>query len=191
MNERDIESKIREMVHDLNLDRMPSGTEIKGYYGNSCLVNAITKTGGFRYWAEKLELELKDTSTNFGYKYEKRVMELLENQGYTCEMTSTKYPYDLLVNGCVKADVKSARVSSVKGCDRYTFCLAKPQQTCDVYIAVCLDDNDEPIRFYVLPAHIMHGKTQLSLGVGHSKYDQYLNRWEIIEQLTESFERLA
>ena len=190
-DDKEIERGINEVRDALMLDRMPSSTEIKVYYGNSRLVNAITKNGGFRHWAEKLGLEPKDTSTNFGYKHEERVKELLEERGYTCEMTSTKHPYDLLINGCVKADVKTARISKVKDCDRHTFYLAKQQQTCDVYIVVCLDDNDEMKKLYVVPAHVMHGKTQLSPGTKHSKYNQYLNRWDIIDQLSRTFEEIS
>lgn len=191
MNERDIEERINEVRRAWLLDRMPSRSEVEAYYGNSSLSNAISKSGGFYHWAEKLGLEIKKSETKLGYDIEVLAMKLLEDKGYSCEKTSVCFPYDLLVNGSVKVDVKAARVSKVRTTDVYSFRLAKPQQTCDVYVAMCLDEDDKPMKVYVIPAHIMHGKKQLALGVGHSVYDKYLNRWEIIEELTKSFERLA
>ena len=189
--ERDIENGINEIRHAWLLERMPSMAEVKMYYGDCRLTNAISKSGGFRYWAKKMGLEVKDSESQLGYECEMMVMQLLKEQGYDCEKTSIRHPYDLLVNGCVKIDVKVARVSKCRTSDSYSFRLAKPQQTCDVYIAVCLGDSAEPKKTYIIPSHVMTGKKQLTLGIVHSKYDEYIDRWDIIDQFLNAFERIS
>ena len=187
----EITNRINEVRHAMVLDRMPSRAEVEAYYGNTGLVNAIAKHGGFYHWAKKLELKVKECETQLGYECEMLVKGLLEEQGYVCEKTSARHPYDLLVNGCVKIDVKVARISRNHNTDYYSFSLAKPMQTCDVYVAVCLDDNDEVKKLYVIPAHIMTGKTQLALGIKRSKYDEYIEKWDIIDNLIKSFEEMT
>ena len=188
--EKAIEDAINEVRYSWLLDRMPSRKEVEDYYGGAAESCAIMKSGGYYHWAKKLGLEIKRSQSSLGYEVENEVKELIECLGYRCESTSTRHPYDLLVNGCVKIDVKAARVSKANGSDCYSFRLAKPQQTCDVYVAVCLNDDKEPQKIYVIPAHVMTGKTQLAIGAEHSKYDQYIDRWDIIDQLLQAFERI-
>ena len=187
----DIESELLKMIEHCGLDRMPTDKEIREYFGNTELSSAINRQGGLFTWGEKMGLKLKESSASMGHDNELLVKSLLESRGYTCIKTRTKHPYDLLVNGCVKVDVKSARLSKVKTSDVYSFKLAKPQQTCDVYVTVCLDDNEVPTKIYVIPAHVMTGKTQLVMGVGSSKYDEYIEKWEIIDNLIKSFEEMT
>lgn len=187
----DIEFEIMSMVEFLGINRMPTFKEMEQYYGNYGLANQVCKTGGVYAWAKRLGLEVSASETRLGYEIETLIMNILKEQGYECEMTSTRHPYDLLVNGCVKVDVKAARKTKVRTSDVYSFGLAKPQQTCDVYVAVCLDDDKEPQKFFVIPAHIMTGKTQLAVGVEHSKYDEYIDKWEIIGQLAEAFTKIS
>ena len=184
----DIEFELMSMVNFLGINRMPTYKEMELHYGNCGLANKVCRTGGIYEWANRLGLEVGASDTRLGYEVETLVMDILNKQGYECEMTSTRHPYDLLVNGCVKIDVKAARMSKANGSDCYSFSLAKPMQTCDVYVAVCLDDEKVPQKIYVIPAHVMHGKTQLSLGIKRSKYDQYIDKWEIIDQLLKAFE---
>lgn len=189
MKDLEIKNELMGMIKACGLDRMPTDAEIREYFGNTSISGHVNSTGGIFEWAMRLGLPVKPSTTSFGRENELLVMRLLSERGYTCEKTSTRYPYDLLVNGCVKVDVKAARKSKSNGSDVYSFELAKPQQTCDVYVAVCLDD-DKPQKIYIIPAHIMHGKTQLALGVSHSKYDHYIDRWGIIDQFTKAFKEI-
>ena len=187
---QDIIESIKEVIDFYGLDRMPSKQEIEEFYGNSALTNKISKTGGFYVWAKNLGLKVKDSETKMGLELEVQMMKILKEMGFKCETTSTKYPYDLLVNGCVKIDVKAARKTKIRGSDAYSFRLTKEQQTCDVYIAVCVNDKREIQRIYVIPAHITTGKIQLCMGAIHSRYDSYVDRWDIIERFSEAFYKI-
>ena len=122
-----------------------------------------------------------------GYTIENEIKKLLENIGFRCELTSVRHPYDILVDDCVKIDVKSAKRSKVVESDVFSFRLAKKQPTCDIYVAVCLDDKQAIEKIYVIPAHVMTGKTQLAIGVDQSKYDSFIDRWDIVRAYEMAF----
>lgn len=181
---------IYEVINYYELDRMPTRSEIESYYHNSRLTNKISKTGGFDSYAKELNLQTKESESKLGIRFEKYIAELLEKQGFKTELTTVKFPYDILVNGRVKIDVKTGRKVESKAGKYYTFNLEKKQQTCDVCIAVCINSEKEVEKVYVIPASVMNGKTQLSVGLNHSKYDCYLNKFWIVKTLDKAMEEL-
>lgn len=187
-----VENEILEVVKFLGIDRMPSRNEVESYSGDTTLSNAISRTGGFYAWAEKLGLEVKESETELGIDLENRICDFMKATGFKdCEKTSVKFPYDLLVYGCVKIDVKAARKTKVRTSDAYTFRLAKTKPTCDIYVAACLNDEKEIERIYVIPAHIMTGKKQLAIGAKHSIYDCYAERWDIVQEFADAFRTIG
>lgn len=175
------------------MDRMPSKSEMNAYYENSALTNKISRTGGIHEYARKLNLPIKKCETQRGEDAEKDVAKQLEKMGYRTELTSNRHPYDILVNGRVKIDVKmgnpviSGGSSTSKG---YTFNLEKPQQTCDVFVVVCMDENNKTAKEMVIPSSVLNGKTQLVVGISKSRYDKYINAWEIIKMYDVAFEQV-
>lgn len=189
-SEDKIKNGIMVVVNELELGRMPSRVEIEDYYGNSALTNKIARYGGFETWAKKLGLQRKNSESGLGIRFERIICDVLEKKGFQCGLTSVKAPYDILVNGKVKIDVKVARKSKVRSSDVYSFRLAKPMQTCDVYIAVCLGESDDVQKTYIIPSNILTGKTQLCVGINKSKYDKYLEKWEIISKIDAFLKKL-
>ena len=82
---------------------------------------------------------------------------------------SQNFPYDLLVNDCLKVDVKSSHLYEGKEGNFYTYRTGKKFATCDVYILVALDANDEIARTYILPSSIVMNNIQISIGEHSSK----------------------
>lgn len=185
-----IEEKILEVVEHHGYDRMPSKNEIEDYYGDSALTNKISKTGGFESWAKKLKLSQKPCESMLAIQYEKYTKKVLEEKGFNCELTSTKHPYDILVNDAVKIDVKVSNLVAIKGSKAYTFNLEKKQPTCDLYIAYCLGEDKEIVKTYVIPAPILSGKCQLAVGVNKSIYDVYLDNWNLVKLYDESVTKI-
>lgn len=84
------------------LTRMPSRSELSEYYGNDKLTNAIRRfPGGYYKIAEILNVEMKKSETQFGKYGEDLATKLLEEHGFAVERMSTRYAYDLYVNGSV------------------------------------------------------------------------------------------
>lgn len=181
-----IKEKILEVVKYHGYNRMPTKQEIEDYYGDGALTNKISKTGGFEVWAKKLDLSQKPCRSMLAFQYEKYTKKVLEEKGFNCELTSTNHPYDILVNGGVKIDVKVSNPVVISGTKAYTFNLKKKQPTCDLYVAYCLDEDKEIAKTYIIPAPVVAGQSQLSVGVSESKYDAYLDNWNLVKLYDES-----
>jgi hypothetical protein len=173
------EAEIRNVMSALCIDRMPSNNEIKIVAG--CGLGChIGKHGGFRYWANKLNLPTKESATKTGNGFEVVAKELLTSKGYSVIHMSTKHPYDLLVNDGIKIDVKVAKPYSYAGNSTFhTFNLEKKNSTCDIYMMFILDFEENIKKLLIIPGFALK-ITQLSVGK-QSIYDKYLNRWDIVE----------
>lgn len=165
----------------LNLDRMPTRSECVNYTNSNALSVAITRRdGGWYGLANELGLPIKESETTTGKKYEKVFTNILRKKGYKVCQMSQNYPYDLLVDDCLKIDVKSSHLYKGKEGNFYTFRTGKKFATCNVYVLVALDDIDEIIRTYILPSSTVMNNKQISIGEHNSKYGGYLDRWNIL-----------
>ena len=167
------------------LTRMPSRSELNEYYGNAKLTNAIKRfPGGYYKVAELLKIEMKESETQFGKYGESLATKLLEEHGFTVERMSTRYAYDLYVNGSVKVDVKTARLSKTSGTAfYYSFNLEKRFPTCDIYFLIAKSKAGESI--YIVPASI--NQTQIGIGEKKTKYSKYQDRYDIITDMSKAF----
>ena len=188
--EKRIKFEILKCVNVLGINRMPTASEITSI-GRNDLHCAISKSESkYSGWADKLNLELKDSETNLGQKFEKEVMELVGGLGHAVIRMSTKHPYDLLVENSVKVDVKVANPYLLRGESRvHTIRLAEVNPTCDIYICVLLDEERIAERVLVIPSHHVR-KTMLNIG-RKSKYNVYDGRFDYIEEYAEFFKKIS
>lgn len=184
-----IEKAIKEVMKKAKTDCLPTHSEIKKITGNCGLTNAISRHGGSRYWAEKLGIEIKSCESELGYDYECECVSALTALGYECELTKARYPYDVLANNNIKIDVKVSRLYNGKHGNFYTFNLEKPKPTCDIFVCYCIND-DKIQKNYIVPSCVLSGKTQLSIGEKHSKYDKYIDDWGIVKIYNDFYESL-
>ena len=184
-----VKCEIKKVQNALNITYMPSRSECDFVTKNTSLTNIIMKSGGFRFWADNLNLKNKGSETEFGYQYEKEAQKYLTDvMGHKAELTPVKFPYDIIVDGITKIDVKvSNRYHSPYGTSWYTFNLETDFPKCDFFIAYCID-NHIVKNVYVIPAHIMLGKKQLSMG-DDTMYQKYAKRWDLIEKHIEAMEK--
>ena len=176
-----IEADILEVSRHIGNNLMPTRTDIHDFYGNDRLTNKISKTLGYYGWAKKLGLTVQDNDTSKAKKVEREVCELLSSKGFSVEMMLQNYPYDLLVDGILKIDVKvSALYKSPQMCEFYSFALRKKKPTCDIYILVARDGGNAD-KFYVIPSFKVQ-QLQISIGKHQSKYDIYLNKFSILDE---------
>lgn len=173
-----IENAIKDVIKIAKINSMPTHTQMDEITGSMALSNAVSKHGGSKYWSEKLGLNTKSCESKLGYEYECECMHELISLGYDVEFTKARYPYDLIANGNIKIDVKCSNLYQGKYGNFYTFNLEKAMPTCDVFVCYCLNENSRKV--YVIPSCVLSGKTQLSIGETRSKYDKYINNWDII-----------
>src|SRR5690606_15825045 len=106
----------------------------------------------YRGWAEEIGLELKESETFKGNKWETYVAEVIRGMGFKVEQMTTKHPYDLLVNGAVKIDVKVGTSHKHFGTRCHTFATNKKYATCDLYICIGLDEEENIEKQFVIPS---------------------------------------
>ena len=189
-NDELIEKKILEVVHELNIDHFPTHSEIIMVLGNKGLAAKISKYKGSVYWAEKLGLPLKYSETSFGNKFEIiAISDIFENTGLHSVQTSSRHPYDILVNNSVKIDVKVSKEFASNNCSKYySFNLEKREPTCDIFVLYCLNDNESCNKTLIIPSCALMGQTQVGVG-RKSKWDFYTNKWDYIRQYNDFFEK--
>ncbi|AOH54465.1 hypothetical protein ABE28_008880 [Peribacillus muralis] len=185
-----IEKEIRKAMELFVINRMPTASELTSI-GRNDLHCALSKSElKYSGWAKKLGLEMKYSETVKGNKYElmiKNRIEQISNDLFVKEMT-TRHPYDLLINDCVKVDVKVASPYLLRGESIvHTFGINKKYGTCDIYICIALDENEEIERTFIIPASHLQIVT---LCVGKdSKYNKYLDNWNFLYQFVRQYER--
>lgn len=171
-NDDKVKEGILEVKKVLNLKRMPTRKEIETVTGNNSLTSRISRTKGYYGWAKELNLNVKESETTFGKKYEYIVKDFLEELGYNVKKMPQNYSFDLLINNFVKIDVKVAKpYTSLDNSIWHTFNLYKKYAYCDIYIALCLDNNENIEKMLIIPSSKCQIK-QLSVGK-KSKYDIY------------------
>lgn len=177
-----IEATLKEVIKVSKITSFPSRKIMREVTGNEALGVAVTRSGGSKYWAERLGLEVKPCESKMGYEFECECLNfLISILGYDCELTKARYPYDIIANNNIKIDVKSGHLYDCKNGRFYTFNLEKSMPTCDIYVCYCIDE-EKTQKVYVIPSCILSGKTQLSIGENKSKYDRYIDNWDVIKQ---------
>lgn len=181
-----IEREILKIANQFDPPKMPSRAEIESMYENHGLSVAISKNGGFNYWAERLGLPQGYSETKVGVQAEKMIADELSAKGHEVELTTARHPYDILVDGCVKVDVKAANTTYIRGYTAHIYRLAKRQHTCDFYIFREIDTGIT----YIVPAHICYGQVQVGMGVDSKKYEPYKEAWELIGKAVDFYKSL-
>lgn len=185
-----IREKILEVVNGMELDRMPSRKEVEAFYGDSCLTNAISRRGGWYQLASDLDLPIKQSETYFGKSHEKQVRDILISMGHEVRQMPQNFPYDLLVDDCVKIDVKVSRLYEGAAGNFYSFNLEKPFCTCDIYV-LRLMQKSGTISSLIVPSKFVPTNTQISVGEKNSKYHRFLEKWDFINDYIAFFDSVC
>lgn len=190
-NDEKIKNEIIKVIQTLKIDRFPTVREMNTVTGNNGLTCAISRNNGYLYWCKKLNMQPKQSDTFFGNKYELLAMkDIKKNTELDCLFISGSHPYDLLVNGIVKIDVKAAKIYERKnGVGSYEFELRKKEPTSDVYLFYCLNKEEKIIKTLVIPSFVFIGHTHVGFGKT-SRYDCYQDNWECIKKINEFYQNM-
>lgn len=182
-----IENGILEAMKQLNLDRMPTGDELKDV-GMNALHCKISRTLKYSGWAERLGLELKSGSTTRkGTVFEDYAIHWLESYGFKAERTAHKHPYDLFLDDSVKIDVKASSPYTTVNGTKHIFAGMKGSPTCDIFVLVALDGSNNPKYIYVVPSHRL---PQHTINVWEGDLKPYINNWEVVKAYSEFFKTM-
>ena len=186
-----IKKKVLEVVEALKLDRMPSRAECDNYFHSSGLSNAISRRCGWYNLANELGIEIKESETWFGKTYEAMATEMLQSIGFEVRRMAQNFPYDLLVENCVKVDVKASRLYRGKQGNFYSFNLEKSFATCDFFLLLAVSDDDTIKNKMIVPSSYVIANNQISVGEHKSKYYQFKDRFDLIENAVTFWQNIA
>jgi hypothetical protein len=108
-----VESELRALCGQLGY--FPSNSELRQLKRGD-LSNQICKKGGFVHWSKRVGCERKHSDSDTGWEGEDAVAKLLTEKGFHVEPRKTiRCPYDLLVGGVIRVDVKTAKYAEYGG----------------------------------------------------------------------------
>lgn len=183
-----IEEELNKYIEAKGLERLPSKPDLIKE-GRQDLGNALTRHKGMEYWSERIGLPLKPSETTKGRMFERIVQNELENRNHDVKRMTTKHAYDLLVNENVKIDIKVASPGDVQGYRTHTFRPSKEYPTCDLYICVALDEENELEKVFVIPSKFAQVTTLCIME--NSRYNAFIDRWDYIDRYTEFYKELT
>lgn len=122
--------------------RMPSANELRAI-GQESITSRIVRTGGFRHWSERLGLRQKQGSGahEFGERWEVFVHGLIVAMGWKSELQRRHAPFDILVDGRIRIDVKASKWHDYGAVRGFTFWLGESWQRCDAFALVKVSDG--------------------------------------------------
>lgn len=184
--------EVKKMMSQRNMETFPTHSEMLNHFGNRSLLSAISKRGGTQKFANMMGIETKKCESKFGEKIEEVCSHQIEkNTSLKTKLTNSKYPYDILVQNAVKVDVKaSVPFDNYGGTKYHTFNLEKKMQTCDVFVFYCMSKEFDIERTLIIPSFVLSGMSQLAVG-SKSKYNKYIDSWQIIRKYFEFISSLV
>ena len=189
ISNQDTENKIIKMIEETNLNRFPSRKEMVDYFGDMSVTNIVSKRGGYKFWADKMGYDFKESETNSGWFGESIAKELLELKGYLTERLNTNCAYDFLVNENVRVDVKFSRLFDNGKMKYYSFNLEQKYHDCDIYILIC-EDELKNIKTIVIPQSFVSNQSQIGVVEINSKWYTYENRFDFIDMYSKFYETI-
>lgn len=180
-------AELKEVMRILNIRTMPTHSQMIDTSGSNSLANAVVHHGGTKKFAKLIGAEIKECESKIGDKYENICAdEMRKKYGYVVAQTKPRYPYDLIVEKCVKVDVKVSKlyVNNKQRICFYAFNTEKKEPTCDVFVCYCINHEDKIEKVLVIPSVVLSGITQLSVG-NSSAYDKYIDNWDLIRKYVE------
>lgn len=172
------------VVNDLtaickSIGHFPSFTELKEM-GRNDLMCQVSRRGGVVFFSQKVGYSRVWSDTDTGWDGERRVASIITSDGFVVEKSlGYRSPYDLLVEGIARIDVKTAgRVTYKNGnhgfCTGWFYRVGK-EPTCDFVVLYRKDRED----CFVIPWH-KSTTTNITISEGGGIYAPYYNNWGIL-----------
>ena len=144
-----------------------------------------------------------DTRITTGYIGEQKAVKKLRSKGFRVKDMNSRdklSPFDLLVNGRIKVEVKSAKnhgkrfsfslsEQAIRNCkesdERIVLSTGRTKKlfskTCDYFIFVCIGDVEDV--YYIIPSHALEDDIPtINIRVGALKYERFRDNWELLRK---------
>ena len=178
-----IKQEILSVMKALDISRLPTKSECDFVTESTALSNAISKRFGWYKLAEMMGLSIRECETTTGKEFEEVAKNILSEKGFVVERMVQNHPFDLLVNGTVKIDVKASNLYNGTNGDYYSYNLGYKNHSCDFFMLLELN-NEEVIKVMIVPSVDVMNIKQISVGVVDSKYHKYTDCYHFITNLS-------
>lgn len=158
------------------LGYFPSHQELLSFK-RSDLSNKIVKTGGFLYWSDKIKIPRRQSDSDFGWRGEDKFIENYSHKYTFTKNEGARSPYDLIINGTLRVDIKTANYVEYGSCRGWFYRIGKYTQS-DAVILYQYDTNN----FYIIPWFLTI-KTNITISVGGGKYKKFFNNFDLIDDM--------
>lgn len=149
--------------------------------GQNDLACQITRRGGSLVWADRLGLKREHSDSDTGWEGERSVMDLIARNGLSVTRpTAVKWPFDLLVGGLLRVDVKAARFARYGPCSGWFYRIGKAPQA-DV---VALHQLDTGETYWIPWTRIPRSNVTISRSGGI--YAPYREAFQIVHLLLQA-----
>lgn len=149
--------------------------------GQNDLACQITRRGGSLVWADRLGLKREHSDSDTGWEGERAVMDLIARNGLSVtRSTAVRWPFDLLVGGLLRVDVKAARFAQYGRCSGWFYRLGKAPQA-DV---IALHQLDTGETYWIPWTRIPRSNVTISRSGGI--YAPYREAFQIVHLLLQA-----
>jgi hypothetical protein len=171
------QDELREVVHVLG--HFPSNRDLIAL-GRHDLANQVQRRGGFLTCSEQMGFPRQRSDSDTGWDGEDRAADRLRELGFDVVVRSgVKCPYDLLVAGVLRVDVKAARLHRYGHTEGWFYRLGKYSQA-DIILLWQLDSG----HFYAVPWFVCPS-TNITISKAGGKYQPFFNNVDLIRRMIE------
>jgi hypothetical protein len=168
-------AEIKEIANALG--HFPTNRELM-VCGRGDLANQIGRRGGFIQCSKDIGFNRLHSDSDTGWAGEGEAMEKLAELGFTVSVRDgIKSPFDLLISGIVRVDVKSARFHAY-GCSRGWFYRLGKYPQADLIMLWRLDEKD----FFALPWFVCP-PSNITITPTGGKYAAFHNNVDVIHRM--------
>lgn len=157
----------------------PSNSDLQKL-GRTDLSNQVSRKGGFIHWSKRMGFKRKDSESDKGWGGEDECLKILINLGFRAvKAERLRAPYDILVDDCVRVDVKTAMFAEYGPCRGWFYRVGKIQ-TSDLLMLFQGDTKDA----YYVPWTVCP-ETNITIARDGGKYKAFKNNVSVLRKMVE------
>lgn len=170
-----VETEIRQICEALG--HFPSSSELRTMERND-LAAQVSRRSGFIYWSERVGFKRRESDSDTGWRGEDDAARSLQEFGFSVtRRAGVTWPFDLLLDGVLRVDVKATRLHRYGHSLGWFYRIGKEPQS-DLILLWQLDTGD----FYAIPWYLCP-RTNVTISQSGGKYARFLNNVLVIQEM--------
>jgi len=170
-----VEAELRQLCQALG--HFPSNSELRSM-GRNDLAVQVSRRRGFVYWSVRVGTPRRESDSDTGWRGEDEAARSLQERGFTVtRRAGVTWPFDLLLEGVLRVDVKATRLHRYGHSLGWFYHIGKQPQS-DLILLWQLDTGD----FYAIPWYLCP-RTNVTISQNGGKYAPFRNNILVIREM--------